>query len=96
MPSFFASRVLAAHVVRVHPIEEKRGTAGCLIKGLARDSFTNTFIILHAVVSRVKPSKAANKNVQLVLIHCCKTSEKAMLRALPPWVNLFLEQLRLL
>ena len=33
--------------------------------------------------------------MQLVLIHCCKTREKAM-RALPPWFNLFLEQLRLL
>ena len=56
MPSFLASRVLAARVVRVHSIifEEKRETASCLIKGLARDSFTNTFMVVHAVVSRVK------------------------------------------
>ena len=56
MPPFLPSYVLAAHVVRVHLIifEEKRETASCLIKGSARDSFTNTFMVVHAVVSRVK------------------------------------------
>ena len=34
--------------------------------------------------------------MQVVLIHCCKTSEKAMLRVLPPSFKLFLEQIRLL
>ena len=35
-----------------------------------------------------------NKKVQLVLQHCCKTSWKAMLRALPPTFKSFSQQIK--
>ena len=38
--------------------------------------------------------KTSNKNVQLVLHHCCKTSRIATLRILPPTIKPALQQIR--